>query len=95
MLHSYFGRTIGSINYRSRPQTVVSLTEMIQDKRQVGEALSLATYQQDLELHHKRFVVESSILCPLSHEVQSHVIRVLDRTEKDFLADYGAPCFRR
>ena len=52
-----------------RPQTVVSLADMIQDRKQIGEALSHATYLQELELHHKRSVIEKSILCPLSHEV--------------------------
>lgn len=74
-----FSRHVCSINHLNRPQTVVSLSEMIQDKRQVGEALSLATYQRDLELHHKRSVVESSILCPLSHEVQAPAKSIVDK----------------
>lgn len=56
--------------FLSRPQTVVSLTGMLQDRKQIEEALSDATYMQELELHHKRSVIERSILCPLSHEVR-------------------------
>jgi hypothetical protein len=53
---------------------VVSLIDMIQDKQMVSDALHDAIYQQDLELHHKRSVVQSSIRCPLSHEVQSAIV---------------------
>jgi hypothetical protein len=47
---------------------------MIQDKQLVSDALHEAIYQQDLELHNKRSVVQSSIRCPLSHEVQRAIV---------------------
>ena len=60
-----------------RPQTVVSLIDMIHDKQLTSDALHEAIYQQELELHHKRSVVQSSIRCPLSHEVQQKLCHAL------------------
>jgi hypothetical protein len=54
-----------------RPLTVLSLTEMIQEKSLMREAISDEIYHQELELDHKKSVIDKSIRCPISNEVRT------------------------